>query len=112
MTERYRRTDFGHMDIAVTFQDPGVFAKPFWRNIRASTRGCTSGPPAPSRWVSLAIHSRSPSMVDRSGLSSRKPRRTLPAPDYPTGFIPDEHGIATDVVEVHVSGDYKYARQK
>lgn len=27
MTERYRRTDFGHMEIAVTFQDPEAYAK-------------------------------------------------------------------------------------
>src|SRR5438477_5226108 len=36
MTERYRRTDFGHMDIAVAFQDPGVFAKPFTVPLRAA----------------------------------------------------------------------------
>jgi hypothetical protein len=27
-------------------------------------------------------------------------------------FIRDDHGMATHVVEVHVSGDYKYERQK
>ena len=28
MTERYRRRDFGHMDIEVTFNDPAVYARP------------------------------------------------------------------------------------
>jgi hypothetical protein len=28
MTERYRRVDFGHMEVAVTFDDPGTFVKP------------------------------------------------------------------------------------
>jgi hypothetical protein len=28
-TERYRRIDFGHMQVEVTFTDPGAFAKPF-----------------------------------------------------------------------------------
>ena len=27
-------------------------------------------------------------------------------------FIRDDHGIATHVIEGHVSGDYKYERQK
>ncbi len=27
MTERYRRTDFGHLEIAVTFQDPEAYSK-------------------------------------------------------------------------------------
>jgi len=35
MTERFRRTDFGHMDIAVTFQDPGVYSKPWTIPVRA-----------------------------------------------------------------------------
>jgi hypothetical protein len=34
MTERYRRVDFGHMDLAVTFEDPGTFVKPFHINIK------------------------------------------------------------------------------
>ena len=29
MTERYRRTDFGHLEIDVTFADPGANAKPW-----------------------------------------------------------------------------------
>jgi len=34
MTERYRRMDFGHMDLAITFEDPGTFVKPFHINIK------------------------------------------------------------------------------
>ncbi len=29
MTERYHRRDFGHLDLEVTLQDPGVYAKPW-----------------------------------------------------------------------------------
>ena len=29
VTERYRRTDFGHMRVEVTFTDPGAYAKPW-----------------------------------------------------------------------------------
>jgi hypothetical protein len=34
MTERYRRVDFGHMEVAVTFEDPGTFVKPFHMNVK------------------------------------------------------------------------------
>ncbi len=33
MTERYRRVDFGHMELKVTFEDPGTFTKPFRENL-------------------------------------------------------------------------------
>jgi hypothetical protein len=29
MTERYRRRDFGHMDVEITFDDPKLYTKPF-----------------------------------------------------------------------------------
>jgi hypothetical protein len=29
VTERYRRTDFGHLQVEVTFTDPGAFSKPW-----------------------------------------------------------------------------------
>jgi hypothetical protein len=34
MTERYRRVDFGHMEVAVTFEDPATFVKPFRMNVK------------------------------------------------------------------------------
>lgn len=33
MTERYRRPDFGHLEVRVTFEDAGVFTKPWNRNM-------------------------------------------------------------------------------
>jgi hypothetical protein len=35
MTERYRRRDFGHMDLEVTFSDPAIYAKPWTVAVRA-----------------------------------------------------------------------------
>ena len=29
LTERYRRRDFGHLDVTVTFDDPGAYARPW-----------------------------------------------------------------------------------
>jgi hypothetical protein len=33
MTERYRRTDYGHMELNVIFEDPRAFAKPYRENL-------------------------------------------------------------------------------
>jgi hypothetical protein len=35
MTERYRRTNFGHLDLDVTLQDPGAYARPWTVTVRA-----------------------------------------------------------------------------
>src|SRR5579864_4409382 len=34
-TERYRRPDFGHLEVAVTLQDPAIYAKPWTVNVKA-----------------------------------------------------------------------------
>lgn len=33
MTERYHRSDYGHMELSVTFEDPQAFAKPYHENL-------------------------------------------------------------------------------
>ena len=33
LTERYRRTEFGRLEVTVTFEDPGVFEAPWIRNM-------------------------------------------------------------------------------
>ena len=35
MSERYRRRDFGHLDVEVTFSDPAIYAKPWTVAVRA-----------------------------------------------------------------------------
>jgi hypothetical protein len=35
MTERYRRPDFGHLEMKVTFEDPGAYAKPWTVSVSA-----------------------------------------------------------------------------
>ena len=34
MVERYRRVDFGRMELSLTFDDPGTFVKPFHATVR------------------------------------------------------------------------------
>jgi hypothetical protein len=29
ITERFTRRDFGHIDVQMTFEDPGAYSKPF-----------------------------------------------------------------------------------
>jgi len=36
ITERYKRVDFGHIEVTVTFEDPGAFVRPFHMNVKLS----------------------------------------------------------------------------
>jgi hypothetical protein len=160
MTERFRRTDFGHMELAVTIQDPGAFSKawtvPLSARLAVDTElmesVCNENPDnGQQHWVGSASEAESAKVdvapetlakytgvyrgqylrnlrtveISLSGDSlfvavNGGPKRPLipqsetrfSATGLSYEFIRDASGIATDVVEVHVSGDYKYARQK
>ena len=160
MTERFRRTDFGHLDIAVTFQDPKAYSKPWTLPLSARLAAdtelievvCNEFPDSGQQhWVGKASDAQKSAVKVAletlakyagvyKGLYLRNPRTvevTLAGgilsvslnggpkpPIVPqsetkfsgTGleyqFIRDERGMATDLVETHVSGDYKFARQK
>ena len=160
MTERYRRTDFGHLDIAVTFQDSKAYTKawtlPLSARLAADTElmeaVCNEFPDSGQQhWVGRASDAQknavkvAPETLAKyvgvyQGLYLRNLRTvevtlsgaTLSVsvnggPKQPiipqsetnfsgTGleyrFLRDDRGVATDLVEVHVSGDYKFARQK
>jgi len=160
MTERYRRTDFGHLELAVTFQDPGAYSKAWTVQLRAQLAADTellesvcneASDNGQQHWVGKAsdaertsvkvapeilakytgvykgTYLRGPRTVEVS-LSADSllvavdggPKRPLIAQTETlfsgTGltyrFIQDGPGTATHVVEGHVSGDYKYERQK
>ena len=158
-TERYRRTDFGHMDISVTFQDPEAYAKPWTVPVHATLTAdtellesvCNPTDHDLQHWVGKVSDAEktsvkvAPEILAKyvgtyKGQYIRGPRTvdvtlsggTLFAavnggPKQPiiaqseigfsgTGltyeFIRDGNGIATGVIEGHVSGDYKFERQK
>ena len=160
MTERYRRTDFGHLEIAVTFQDPGAYSKAWTVAIRAHLAADTemlesvcneNRDRGQEHWVgklSDAEKSRvkvAPEILAKyvgvykgqyirvlrtvevtfSGGSlfialNGGPKQPI-VPQSETSFsgtgltyrfIRDDQGIATHIIESHVSGDYKYERQK
>ena len=160
MTERYRRRDFGHLDLAVTFKDPSVYAKPWTVQIPAQLASDTEmlenvcneqSDDGQEHWVGKAsdiakskvtvaagilakytgvykgVYLRGPRTVEISisgdtlfaSADGGEKRPLIPQSETNftgTGltyrFIRDGQGSATDVIEGHVSGDYKYARQK
>jgi hypothetical protein len=160
MTERFRRTDFGHLDIAVTFQDPKAYNQAWTLPLRLRFAADTElieavcnefSDNGQEHWVGKASDARqssvkvAPEILAKyvgvyQGLYLQAPRTVVVTlsggtlsvavnggpsqPVFPqsetsfggTGltyrFIRDSQGIATHLVEGHVSGDYKYERQK
>jgi hypothetical protein len=160
MTERYRRTDLGHLEIRVTFQDAGAYSKAWTVPLRAQLAADTElleavcneyADNGQQHWVGKVSDAEksairvAPEILAKyvgvyRGQYIRGPRTvevtfsggTLfvalnGGPKQPivpqsetnfsgTGltyqFIRDDHGIATDLIEGHVSGDYKFERQK
>ena len=160
MTERIRRTNLGHLDIAITFQDPKAYSAAWTVPVRAELAADTEllesvcneftdngqahwvgkvsdaeksavkvAPEVLAKYVGVykGIYLQGPRTVDVTfsagtlfaAVNGGEKRRIIPqsATRFSgTGltylFIPDDHGAATHVVEGHVSGDYKYERQK
>jgi hypothetical protein len=155
MTERYRRTALGQMQVDVTFTDPGTLTAPWPVSYAMDFQPDTEMLEAvcethPEFWVGhQSDHERDAVTVDPailakyvgvySGLWAGRPRtvhialsdgtltvngllgetvRLVPhsdtffmSSDGLTYEFDGEHGPATYVVERHVSGDWKYARQ-
>jgi len=160
MTERYRRTDFGHLEITVTFQDPEVYSKawtvPVQAHLAADTEMLESvcnenSDSGQEHWVGKLTDDEKSAVkvapevmakyvgfyqgpylggartveVSFSGgglfisVNGGPKQRVFPQSETNfsgTGltyrFIRDEHGVATHIIEGHVSGDYNYERQK
>ncbi len=160
MTERYRRTDFGHLELAVTFQDPGAYSKAWTVALHphlvvdtemlesvcnenedsgqqhwvgkvsdAEKSGVKVAPEILAKYVGLYKGQyigglRTVEVTLTGGTLFIALNGGPKQPIYPqsetsfsgTGlvyqFTRDGQGIATEIVEGHVSGDYKYERQQ
>ena len=160
MTERFRRTDFGQLEIAVTFDDPKAYNKPWTFRLSARLAAdtepmeavCNERPDnGQQHWIGRTTDAQktavkvAPEVLAKyagvyKGIYLRNTRTvevTLSdgklfvsvngGPKQPivpqsdtnfsgTGlsyqFIRDDHGMATHVLEGHISGDYKFERQK
>jgi hypothetical protein len=159
MTERFRRTDFGHLEIAVTFDDPKAYNKPWtlpvsarlaadteileavcnerldsgqqhWigRASDAQKSAVTVAPEVLAKYVGVytGIYLRNPRTVEvtlSGGTLSISVNGGPKQPIFPqsetnfagTGltyqFLRNDRGIATDLVEGHVAGEFTFKRQ-
>jgi len=159
MTERYRRVDFGHLEIETTLQDPPAYSAPWTFHVVARLAPdtemvdlrCDPADTGRQHWTGTMSDAQkaavklAPEIVARyvgtyRGIWAGRPRLVeitlsgdtlfiaveggAPQPLVPHSetnfsgselgykFIRDEHGFATDLIESHVSGDYKLRRQK
>jgi hypothetical protein len=163
MTERYRRRDFGHLDLEVTLQDPGVYARPWTVRVGAELAAdtellefvCNENSGKREHWVGKASDdARSEIKVAADILTSyvgtyvEQPKlwRVVPRVVKITvadgilygdldgrgeerqfarsetkfsgfeglaiEFVKNSQGVVTDLYVKHVSGDYRFARQR
>jgi hypothetical protein len=170
MTERYRRRDFGHVQVEVTFTDPGAFAKPWgftadmelaadtemleaiceksseqWTGSLsdAANQGVSVPPGVLARYVGVYsgiyggnkrtyevslsgghLIARIVGEAVEGGLGAAGLEDGAQRPLVPRSqtlfeglglgyqFIVDDKGVATDLVVIHISGPYKFARER
>jgi hypothetical protein len=170
VTERYRRPDFGRLEVEVTFTDPGAFATPWGYSVSMALEAdtemleevCERGsddwsgslsdaaseavfvpPEILARYVGVytGIYSGSERTYEVSlsdgqltativgdydaiglgaaGLDAGVPRQLVPRSEtlfeglgLGYRFMVNDEGVATDLMLIHVTGDYRYSRQQ
>jgi hypothetical protein len=166
-TERYRRTDFGHLQVEVTYNDPGAYAKPWgfmenmalaadtemlesiceWSsdNWTVTDAAKVSVPPdVLARYVGVysGIYGGNKRTIEVSLSGGQLMVKIVGAADIEGGlgtagldpdaaqplvprsqtlfegfglgfqFVVDDKGAVTDLVEIHISGPYKFPRER
>ena len=157
-TERYRRTDFGHLQIEVTFTDPGAYARPWgftlektleadtdmlesvcerssehW-SVRSGT-AVTVPPDMLARYVGAYVgaYGVRPRTIEVSVSGGQLIAKVIGSAFVDGGeirplvpqsqtlfeglglgyqFIVDDKGTVNELVEIHISGGYRYVRKK
>jgi hypothetical protein len=164
MTERYRRPDFGHLEIEVTLNDPAVYARPWTVALKAQLAAdtelleyvCNESSGGREHWVGKASDAKKTEVkVAREILSKYvgtyeelDPWGQGPHPriieittadgalfaelkgrgkvqlvaqsetnfsgffGLGIGFVRDGQGVPTHLLEMHVSGNYRFQRKK
>jgi hypothetical protein len=164
MTERYRRPDFGHLEIDITLNDPAVYAHPWTVALKAVLAAdtellesvCNEGDSGLEHWVGKASDEKKsgvkvpPEILTKYGGTYEEldlwgvgphPRiieitasgdalfaelkgrgKVQLVAQSETGFVGffglgiefvrDAQGVPTHLLEVHVSGDYRFVRKK
>jgi hypothetical protein len=163
-TERYRRQDFGHLDIKVTLDDPAVYARPWTVALSAELTAdtellefvCNESPSRREHWVGKAsddqkskVHVAPEALAKYVGtyreldlwgppphprvinitvsdgalfaeLSGRGKTQLVAQSEtmfsgffgLGLSFVIDSQGVPTHLLEMHVSGNYRFARMK
>jgi hypothetical protein len=169
ITERYRRIDFGHMQVQVTYTDPKAYTKPWgftatmalaadtemleaicekssdhWTGISSNDAPVTVPPDVLAKYVGVysgtyggrkrtievsvsggKLFGKMEGAADiEGGLGAPGLDLGAPFPLVPRSqtmfegvglgfqFIVDAKGVVTDLVEIHISGPYKFPRQR
>ena len=164
MTERYRRRDFGHMDIEVTLTDPKVYARPWTVALKAELvpdtelleAVCNEDSAGREHWVGKASDDKvievkvAPAILAKYAGTYREqdlwgvgPHRRIIEITVSDGrltaelkgrgktqlgaqsqtkfsgffglgvdFVTDGQGMPTHLLEMHVSGNYRFQRGK
>jgi hypothetical protein len=164
MTERYRRRDFGHMDIEVTLSDPKVYARPWTVALNAQIvpdtelleAVCNESTAGHEHWVGkasddqvtevkvapevLAKYAGSyreqdlwgvgphPRIIEitvtdgrltaelkgrgKTQLTAQSQTRFAGFFGWGIDFVTDSQGAPTHLLEMHVSGNYRFQRAK
>jgi hypothetical protein len=163
MTERYRRTSFGRLEVDVTLQDPGVYARPWTVTVRAELAAdtelieyvCNEKGGDLDHWVGKASDDAKtevkvapeilakyagtyveqppvwrivPRVVEITfsdgalygNLDGRGKERQYAGSETSFSgfsglaieFVKDSQGAVTGLLVMHVSGDYRFARQR
>lgn len=105
MTERYRRRDFGNLDIEVTLSDPAVYSKPWTVAVRAELAADTEL----IEWVCNEKSSETQHWVGKA--SDEKKLAVKVAPEILSKYVgvyeeqPKLWRMVPRVVEISVSGD-------
>ena len=163
-TERYRRPDFGHLDIKVTLDDRAVYARPWTVALSAELTAdtellefvCNESPSTRARWVGKASDDQKSKVQVAPGVLAKyvgtyreldlwgpgpHPRvinitvsdgalfaelsgrgkaqlvaqsATMFSGFFGLGisFVMDSQGVPMHLLEMHVSGNYRFARTK
>ena len=168
-TERYRRTDFGHMQVEVTYTDPKAYAKPWgftekmvlaadtemleaicewssdhWAGTSSNTAQVTVPPDVLAKYAGVysgtyggrtrtievsvsggQLFGKMEGAADiEGGLGAPGLDLGAPFPLVPRSqtlfegvglgfqFVVDDKGVVTDLVEIHISGPYKFPRRR
>ena len=110
MTERYRRRDFGHLDLEVTFTDPAVYARPWTVAVRAELEPdtellewvCNENGTSVEHWVGKASDERKSAVKVAPETLARYVGTYVEGPR-----LWSKTGVPR-VVEISVSGDTLY----